>query len=104
MHQVKGPPVIKQRAFPILYIVIAIVAGLSYLPAREVMKLQTAWVWVIKSDITLNFVVLFFLYGYLCDKFTKGWSKKRAWLVWGIGLAVLIFIFRFLGNMPTIWG
>lgn len=104
MYQIKVPEAIRQRAFPILYVLVAIVAGLFYLSAREIMKVQTAWVWVVRSDITLNFVVLFFLYGLLCDRYTKGQSKKKSWVIWGGGLAILVLAFKFLGDMPTIFG
>ncbi len=94
---------IKQKKYPIIYILLAIGITVSYLPAREAMIPQTAWLWVVKSPITLNFVVLFFLYGVACDKMTKGMTKKKSWLVWGVGLLILILLFSVVGGMSTIF-
>ena len=92
-----------RRAYPIIYIVLGVGVVVSYFPAREVMKLQTAWMWVVKSDVTLNFVVLFFLYGLGCDKLTRQMSRKKRWWVWAVGLVLLIIAFATVGGMPTIF-
>ena len=87
----------------VIYTLLGIAMLLSYSPAREVMKAQTAWLWVVKSTVTLNFVLLFFLCGWASDRLTKGMSRKRSWLIWAVALVVLVVALHFLGGMPTIF-
>jgi len=93
----------KDRYILLYYALVAVLIGICYFPAREIMIRQTAWIEVMKSNVTLNFVLFFLLFGVVCDKLTKGMPKRKAWLIWGIGLLVLIILFRSAG-MDTIFG
>lgn len=86
-----------------IYIILGIIVAASYVPAQNIMKAQTAWIWVKSSTVTLNFVILFFLYGVVCDRMTRGMARKKSWAIWAGGLALLILFLRFLG-MSTIFG
>ena len=85
------------------YTVAGAAAILFYVPAREHMIVQDAWVWIIKSNVTFNFILFFFLWGMLSDKMTKKLAKWKGWLVWGIGLIIIVLAFHFLGGYETIW-
>jgi hypothetical protein len=90
--------------YPAIYSLIIVTAASGYWFVRSVMIDQQTWFVVLKSNITLNFVLLFFLYGVLCDKITKRVSKKKAWMVWGAGLLILLLFFRFVGGYETVFG
>lgn len=94
----------KHKLFPILYALIGVLAIVCYVPARSRMVVQDAWVWVVKSNVTLNFIIFLFLWGIIADKYTKGMSKKKSWAIWGVGFMVIILAFRFMGGMETIFG
>jgi hypothetical protein len=102
-------PAIKldSKLWIVIYIAVGLGIGFCYLPAREHMASQTAWAWIIKSNITFNFILIFFIWGLLCDKISKekGWKTngKRSWIMFFIGIVLLVFVFRFLGGMPTRW-
>jgi len=94
----------KRYWYPVAYIAIVIAVLLSYSSVRETMILQQTWLTLVKSNITLNFVLFLFLYGIFCDRLTKKMSCRKGWIIWGIGLMVLIFFFRFVGGFETILG
>lgn len=99
---------LKSKLELLIYLALAIGLGATYLTAINDIKNQDAWLTVIESNVTINFLLLFYLYGcfadFLCKK--RGWSyhNKKSWLVWGIGIIVLILIFRNIGDMETIFG
>lgn len=86
------------------YALIAVGVVLSYQGAKEAMIRQDAWVLTVRSPITLNSILLLFMWGMIADKVTKGKSRRTGWVIWGIGLAVLILVFRFVGGAVTIFG
>lgn len=93
----------KDKYILLYYAIIAVIIGVCYLPAKSVMIRQTAWIETVKSNVTLNFVLFFFLFGVVCTKLTRNMPRRRAWLIWGIGLLTLIVLFRSAG-MDTIFG
>ena len=86
-----------------VYIAIAIGVVLSYQLVRATLIVQDIWIFVIKSNVTLNFVLLLFLWGVTADKWTKKMSKKKGWLIWGIGFLVIIVVYKFIGGYETIF-
>jgi uncharacterized membrane protein len=88
----------------LLYVAIVIGAILSYPGAREIMIKQDVWIETIISPITVNVVLFLFMWGVVADKRTKGMSRKKGWLIWGLGFVAIIIVFRFIGGMPTIFG
>lgn len=90
--------------YPVIYSLLILTTVSGYWFVREVMTDQQTWFLAMKSNITLNFVLLFFFYGILCDRLTKKVSKKKAWMVWGGGLLILLLFFRFVGGYETIFG
>lgn len=87
----------------ILYILIAILTVLSYLQAKQLMIVQDAWIWIIKSNVTMNFIIFLFLWGVFIDKATKKMSKKKGWAIWAVSLAILIMVFKYIAGMETIF-
>ena len=95
------------RKWALVYIAVGLGIGFSYIPARTHMISQWAWTWIVKSNVTLNFILIFFIWGLLCDKISKerGWSTSgsKSWLLFLVGIIALIFIFKVLGGYPTRW-
>jgi len=80
-----------------------IVAGLTvfaYPYARAIMIKQETSFTAVLSNIpgTLNFILLFFLWGLMSDKLTKRMSKRKGWLVFLAGIFVLILFFQLVGG------
>jgi len=94
----------QQKILPFIYALIGITALLCYLPARKLMIVQDAWIWIIKSNSTLNFFIFLFMWGVVTDHYTKGMPRRKGWLIWGIGFVVIALLFRFVGGMITIFG
>ena len=67
------------------------------------MIVQDAWLWIIKSNVTFNFILFYFLWGLASDKFTKHMPKWKGWLIFGIGLLIISSVFKFAGGMETIF-
>lgn len=89
---------------PVVYVVLAVLIGLAYMPARAIMIRQETAFNVILSNVTLNLVLLYGIWGLFIDKVTRNKPRWFGWTVFFIGLAVLTLIFRFLGGMETIIG
>ena len=62
-----------------------------------------SYVSVLETNITMNFVLLFFFWGVVCDRMNKKRSKKAGWIIWGIGMVILMVVFRFVGGYQTIF-
>lgn len=86
------------------YVLIAAGAFLSYRPAKDILILQEPWMVVLKSPVTVNFVLFLFLWGVAADKATKHMDKKKGWLIWATGFAAIILTYRFIGGHGTIFG
>lgn len=100
--------ILKSKLPIIIYAVLAITLIFTYLPAINNIKNQNAWLYVIESNVTINFLLLFYMYGHFADYFCKkrgwGYNDKKSWLLWGIGIIVLLLVFRNIGGMETIFG
>ena len=81
------------------YVLLVVLVVLWYIPARDVMISQDAWVRVVKSKLTFNFVLSLGLLGYLADKGKLAKTKKRNNLMWVLGTAGLITL-----QMLADWG
>lgn len=88
----------------VIYVGIAVGAVLSYRPARELLIMQEPWLVVVKTSVTVNFLLLLFLWGMTAEKATKGMSKRKAWLFWAMGLTAILLVYRFVGGHGTIFG
>lgn len=96
-----------KRMWIVLYVAVAALVVLAYEPAKQYMISQDPWAWIIQSNITLNFVLIFFIWGVLTDRISveRGWgtNSKKSWGLFFIGLLALIAMFKFLGGYPTRW-
>jgi len=81
-----------------------VAAIVSLKSAKELMILQDAWFTVIKGPIPLNFILFLFLWGIAADRYSKTVSQRKGWLIWGIGTAVILMAYRFLGGYGTLFG
>lgn len=93
----------KSLRLPIIYAVVAILVVVAYPFAQALMATNYPWFYIIQSNITLNFVILFFLWGVVSDIYTKGKSKKTQWIVFAVGLIALVLFFKVIGKFPTIF-
>lgn len=91
----------------ILYILAYVAAGSLaiglYPHAKQHMIVQDAWLWIIKSNATFNFILFYFLWGIGSDKFTKHMPKWKSWTIFIIGLILITAMFRIFGGMNTIF-
>lgn len=85
------------------YITVGLLMILLYVPARTHMIVQDAWIWIIKSNVTFNFILFFFMWGIISDKFTKSMPKWKSWAIFLIGLAIIVLTFHYAGGYETIW-
>ena len=90
------------KRWSLVYVAVGLGVAFSYIPARTHMASQWAWTWITKSNVTLNFILIFFIWGLLCDRISKdkGWSTSgsESWLLFILGIIALV-----LGGYPTRW-
>lgn len=72
------------------YGLVAVLVVMWYIEAREVLVMQDAWVRVVKSKMTFNFILLAYLIGHLADRGKLGKTKRMNWIMWIVGLTTLI--------------
>ena len=72
------------------YGIVAVLVVLWYIDAREVLISQDAWVRVVKSKMTFNFILMAYLIGHLADRGKLGKTKRMNWIMWLVGLMALI--------------
>lgn len=94
----------REKLLAISLAVIALLTVPAYIYARSKMTMIIAYLYIMQSNITFNFVLFLFLYGVVATKFTKGMSRRKQWLVWAIGMVLLVLFFRYVGGFPTIIG
>lgn len=88
---------------PSLFAVLAVLSIPAYMYARAKMTIIIGYLYIIESNITLNFILLLFFCGWFTDKATKHMSRRKAWTIFVIQLVVVIVLFRLLG-FQTIFG
>ena len=88
----------------VTYPVIVIGAILSYQTAKTLMIMQEPLVVIVRSSVTLNFLLFLFLWGVASDRATRGMPRKKGWLLWGIGFAAILLVWRFIGGHGTLLG
>jgi uncharacterized membrane protein len=88
----------------VLPILLILGIAMSYYPVRETMILQRSWYVATQTNVTLNFILFFFFYGVICDRMTKKMSRRKGWIIWATGMALLMVFFKIVGGYPTIFG
>jgi hypothetical protein len=82
----------------IVYTLITLALGFSYMSARNIFIDQTPWFTVQASDLTLNVILLYGLVGIMIDKSTKKMSKWKGWLILILVFIVLTAFFAIVGG------
>lgn len=95
---------INNKKLAALFVIIAAATGALYMSARGIMIAGNTWLYIIESNITLNFILFLALYGAACDKYTKHKSKRDQWLIFVIGFVIIVAFFRIVGGFPTVFG
>ena len=82
------------------YLIAGLLTIAAYPFARSIMiKQETSFIAVLSNvPGTLNFILLFFLWGLMSDKMTKKMSRRNGWIVFFIGIFVLITFFQQVGG------
>ena len=88
----------------VTYIIMLLLLPFAYWWGRENMLWFAPYITFHTSNITLNFVLFLFLYGIVCDKYTKHMSRRKGWIIWLVGFVVIIIVFRFIGGYETVIG
>lgn len=89
---------------PALFGIIAALCAASYMSVRNIMIVGNTWLYVIESNITLNFILFLLLWGVTSDRITKGKARRVQWGFFAGGMVGIILFFRFVGGFPTVLG
>lgn len=54
-------------------------------------------------QITVVFLIFLYMIGVALDKYTKKMSKRKGWVVYLVGLVLVILVFKYIGGMETIF-
>lgn len=85
------------------YIIVGILAVLGYFVMRPLFINQNAWGYVLSSQLTLNLIIMFGLWGAFYKKIIKVKNPILDKAVWFGGFILIVLILRVLG-MRTIFG
>lgn len=87
-----------------IFLLVGVLASISYYQAKSLMIVQDAWIWIIKSNVTANFILFLFMWGVFIDYATRDMPKKKGWAIWAVTLSIVILFFRFITGMETTFG
>jgi hypothetical protein len=85
------------------YIIIALLAASGYIVMRNLFIAEAAWGYVLTSQLTLNLVILFGLWGVWHNKVYQFKNPLLNQAKWFAGFIVIVLILRVYG-MRTIFG
>lgn len=89
--------------WPLIYSILAILIALAYISARNYVLSFAGYYVAIHSQVTLNLILIYGIWGYESGRRTKERSFIFRWLVFLGGCAILTLLFRSLG-IRTIFG
>ena len=84
-------------------LIIVLVAG-SYYFVREFIIDQSAWSITRASQLTVNMLLLYFLWGYYIERKLKKQPQWKRLSIDFAGFLVITFVYRYGFGMPTILG
>lgn len=85
------------------YIIVGVLVIASYFIMRSLFIAQNAWGYVLKSELTLNLIIMFGLWGGFYRMFIKVKNPILDKVIWFAGFVVIVLILRITG-MKTIFG
>ena len=99
--------VINKVPMPIWYIAVAAFVATNYAANRETMLSQSAWLTVIKTGATANFLLFSLVYWKILDIFIRRLGYKvnslRGVAIWLAGIILLVLVMRLAGGFVTIF-
>jgi len=84
-------------------ILIVLLIPFAYNYSWRVLTDQSTMYTVIKNQVTINFVLFLWVYGYYIDRYTKGMSKRKKWAIWAALMVLMVLFFKYVGGMETWW-
>ena len=78
-----------------VFILIALIIAGSYYFIREFMIQQNAWSLIKVSNVTINMLLAYFMWGYFCELRFKKTKQMRRIIYEASGLVILTVIFKF---------
>ena len=89
-------------------VVVALVgAAASLLPlVRSMLLDQSLTYTTIKSSndsMAVNYLLALYLYGVMVDRLSRRIGKRKAWLLWGVGLIAIIMTLRLVFGWDMRW-
>ena len=72
----------------IWYVVLGLIVILGYPLMKETLLLQTAWVMIVKSPITVNAVLLMYVWERFIYKVREGKNRRTTFIIWLVGVAL----------------
>lgn len=88
----------EQKRIKLVAILLIAAIASSYMPVREMLIDQSTYFRAIISNVTLNLVLLYGIWGFYIDKATKKMSKRKGWAIFFIGIIAITLFFRFVGG------
>lgn len=55
------------------------------------------------SNISVNYVLALYLYGVGADRLAKRVGKRKAWLIWGLGLTAMLVALKYVFGWEARW-
>jgi peptidoglycan/LPS O-acetylase OafA/YrhL len=86
-----------------IFVAVGVLTVLGYQPAREVMISQYTWIIIQKSPVTVNLMLLLFLWGVSVDRMGKNKPRWKGWALWAVGFVVIIVVYSVVGGYDTIF-
>jgi hypothetical protein len=92
----------------IWYACLTVITVLLYKPGVEILSEQEPSGYYIKSNITLNFIILFYIAGVMVDKYSKArWKEKKdnwkGWVLLIVVMYAMVLFFKYVGGYETIF-
>ena len=87
-----------------VFILIALIIAGSYYYIREFFIQQNAWSIIKVSNVTINMLLVYFLWGYWCEQHFKTTPQIKRIIYEAAGLCVITVVFKFGFGLKIILG
>lgn len=103
-RKVRVPKILRKKWIAVVGAGVATIALIPFV--HSMMLNQSLTYTTIKTSndsLAVNYIVALYLYGVWADRLSKRVGKRRAWLIWGVGLIVIFAVLRFVFGWELRW-